>query len=83
MLKRLIPHAVIIISAMYAVFFFIDRVNASMAFINNPITKGLMLLFCVLASFDAVRLIRSDRRRTRILEQRRQKARDKAPQSQK
>ena len=83
MLKRLIPHAVIIISAMYVVFFLIDRVNASMAFINNPITKGLLLVLCALATFNAVTLIRSDRRRTRLIEQRKRKAQGRAPQIQK
>ena len=70
MLRKLTPHAVIIISAMYFVFFFIDRVNASMAFIKHPITKGLLFALCVLAIYNAVALIRDNRKRARYLERR-------------
>ena len=42
MLRKLTPHAVITISAMYFVFFFIDRVNSIMNFINNKGTKALI-----------------------------------------
>lgn len=78
MLRKLTPHAVIIISAMYFLFFFIDRVNSAMGFINNRITKRLLFALCVLAVYQAVLLIRDNRRRERsrrerhIREQRRQ-----------
>ena len=72
MLRKLMPHAVIILSMMYFVFFFIDRVNASMGFINNRITKGLLFALCVLAIGQAVALIRADRRRVRALARRSQ-----------
>lgn len=65
MLRKLLPHAAIIISGMYFVFFFIDRVNSAMAFINNDITKGLLFALCVITIFNAVLLIHDDRRRTR------------------
>lgn len=61
----LIEHAVIIISLMYFVFFFIDRVNSPMAFINNDITKVLLFILCVLSIFNSVRLISADRRAER------------------
>jgi len=35
-------HVNMILAAMYIVFYFIDRVNSAMAFINNDITKGLL-----------------------------------------
>ena len=42
-LRRLLPHAAIVICNMYIVFFLIDRVNMSMNFIDNGLTKGLFL----------------------------------------
>lgn len=62
---KLLPHSAIIISVMYFVFFFIDRVNAPMAFINNGITKGLLFVLCVISIINAISLIRIDRRRER------------------
>lgn len=65
MLRKLLPHAAIILSGMYFVFFFIDRVNTAMAFINNNITKRLLFALCVISIVEAVWLIRDDRRKTR------------------
>ena len=69
MLRKLLPHAAIILSMMYFVFFFIDRVNSAMSFIDNDITKGLLFLLCVLAIVNAVLLIRDDRARERKRQQ--------------
>ena len=58
MLKRLerwLPHATILICNMYLVFFLIDRVNPAMNFIDNALTKGLLLLLCAAALFNARR----------------------------
>ena len=66
MLRKLLPHGVIILSAMYLVFFLIDRVNSAMAFINNGITKRLLLVLCALAVVESVWLIRDERRKERI-----------------
>lgn len=58
MLKRLerwVPHATILICNMYLVFFLIDRVNPAMNFIDNGLTKGLLLLLCAAALFNARR----------------------------
>ena len=65
MLRKLLPHAAIVISGMYFVFFFIDRVNSAMAFINNRITKGLLFALCVISIVNACFLIRDERRRVR------------------
>ena len=65
MLRKLLPHGAIIISGMYLVFFLIDRVNSAMAFINNDITKWLLLVLCAISVFDACLLIHDDRRRVR------------------
>ena len=78
MLRKLLPHAAIIISLMYFVFFFIDRVNSAMSFIDNDITKGLLFALCVLTIVNALMLIREDRsrerRRQQMLRQRRTQA---------
>lgn len=71
MLRKLLPHAAIVISAMYFVFFFIDRVNSAMAFINNGITKGLLFALCVISILNSVRLISIDRRAERARQRRR------------
>lgn len=71
MLRKLLPHAAIVISAMYFVFFFIDRVNSAMAFINNDITKGLLFALCVISILNSVRLISIDRRTERARQRRR------------
>ena len=63
MFRRLAPHAVIILCAMYFVFFFIDRVNATMAFIDNGITKGLLFVLCALAVCESAVILRDNRRR--------------------
>ena len=65
MLRKLLPHAAIIISAMYFVFFFIDRVNPAMAFINNDLTKILLCVLCVVAICNAIFVIRYNRARAR------------------
>ena len=70
MLRKLLPHAAIIISAMYFVFFFIDRVNPAMAFINNDMTKILLCVLCVIAICNAVFVIRYNRARARRQQQR-------------
>ena len=70
MLRKLLPHAAIIISAMYFVLFFIDRVNPAMAFINNDMTKILLCVLCVIAICNAVFVIRYNRARARRQQQR-------------
>ncbi|MDD3243735.1 MAG: hypothetical protein PHD32_08440 [Eubacteriales bacterium] len=65
MLRKIIPHATIILATMMLVFFCIDRVNTAMAFINNDITKWLLCLFSICAIATSVYLIASDRRRRR------------------
>ena len=53
-LKKLAPHAVILIGNMYYVFWGIDRVNKAMNFIDNSFTKLLLLLlidFCFVNAY--------------------------------
>jgi hypothetical protein len=44
---RLIPHVSIIISGMLIVFFYIDRVNSAMGFMENDVTKMLILILSI------------------------------------
>ena len=80
MLRRLLPHAAIILCAMYFVFFFIDRVNSAMSFINNGITKRLLVALCVICVIESIWLIRDERRRVRQQQLRAQAARKRREQ---
>lgn len=66
MLRRIIPHATIVLCNMYVVFYLIDRVNPAMEFITNNITKFLILLMCILSTVNAALLIRDQRRRKKM-----------------
>ena len=57
-LERLLPHGAILICNMYIVFFLIDRVNPAMNFIDNGLTKGLLLILCAISLYDAWRLLK-------------------------
>ncbi|MDO4865109.1 MAG: hypothetical protein Q4C10_01020 [Clostridia bacterium] len=61
-LRRLLPHAAILICNMYIVFFLIDRVNKAMNFIDNGLTKGLLLALCLIGLWNAWSLSRRSRR---------------------
>ncbi len=63
MFKKILPHAAMILSAMYVVFFHIDRVNSAMEFINNDITKCLLYALCVLSVANAAIIIHDDRKK--------------------
>ena len=75
MLRKLLPHAALILSGMYLVFYLIDRVNSAMAFINNNLTKALLLVFCAISCVNALYLIRADRRAERMAQARAAEAR--------
>ena len=75
MLRKILPHAAIILSGMYLVFFLIDRVNSAMAFINNEITKHLLLVLCAISVLNAIFLIYDQRHRIRQQQARAEAAR--------
>ena len=62
MFRKIFPHTAIIISLMYLIFFGIDRVNAAMNFINNDMTKWLLVALAVISIANAVTVIALDRR---------------------
>ena len=51
-IRRILPHVAILICNMYIVFFLIDRVNSAMNFIDNNLTKGLLLILCAVGLFN-------------------------------
>ena len=53
-IRPMLPYAAILIANMYIVFFLIDRVNTAMNFIDNGLTKGLLLAMCLLVLGDAL-----------------------------
>lgn len=59
-LRRLLPHAVLILSLMMLVLFCIDTVNGAMAFLNNAVTKHLLALLAFFAGILAVLCIFND-----------------------
>ena len=61
-IRRMLPHLVILICNMYLVFFLIDRVNTAMNFIDNNLTKGLILALCAAGISNAMYLMRARRR---------------------
>ena len=56
-LKKLAPHAVILIGNMYYVFWGIDRVNKAMNFIDNGYTKILLLVMIFCCAVNALSLL--------------------------
>ena len=55
-IQAALPHLVILICNMYIVFFLIDRVNPAMNFIDNGLTKGLLLILIAATAILAVPL---------------------------
>lgn len=64
-LKRvlgLVPHVSIVLAVMMITFTITDRYNRPMAFINNDITKALLLVLSILVIVESVYLIAHFRR---------------------
>ncbi len=76
MFRRFLPHIAIILSGMYFVFYGIDRVNSAMAFIDNEITKGLLVVLGLISVVNALFLIRDNRARERKRQARLRKAQE-------
>ena len=64
-LRRILPHLAILICNMYVVFFLIDRVNTAMNFIDNGLTKGLILILSVAGISNALYIERAEAARRR------------------
>ena len=74
LVKKLLPHAAIVISGMLIVFFVIDRFNKPMGFMTNEFHKQLTFALSILAIYLAVKAIALQRRMERAEYQRRVKA---------
>ncbi len=62
LINTLTLNAAVIISLMYLVFFGIDRVKTAMEFINNDITKWLLVILAVITIYNAVARMCLDRK---------------------
>lgn len=82
MLRKILPHVAIVLSNMYIVFYLIDRVNSAMCFIDNSITKVLLVILAVISTVNAAFLIRDERRRIVRESRRRAQPRPEAPSAQ-
>ena len=74
MLRKIIPHATIVLCNMYVVFYLIDQVNPAMEFITNNITKFLLLVMCILSTVNAALMIYDQRRRRKAMNHTRRSA---------
>lgn len=59
-IKRLLPHATLILSLMVLTFFVIDRFNEYMAFMSSEISKWVIAGLALCALLSAIRLILMD-----------------------
>jgi uncharacterized membrane protein len=64
-LKKIIPHISIILSLMFVVFYFIDRINSAMNFINHPLSKAVLLALCIFSIATSILLIGMQRKHER------------------
>ena len=64
-IREMLPHGAILIANMFIVFFLIDRVNTAMNFIDNGLTKGLLLAMSVIVLCDQLLPRPKTRRATR------------------
>lgn len=47
MLRKILPHVLVVLSVCMLVFLIIDQVNSAMGFIDNQGTKIIMMIYCV------------------------------------
>lgn len=52
-----LPHLVIAVSVTLLTLSITDRFNTAMAFINHPMTKGLILFYCIISLIVCVNLL--------------------------
>ena len=51
--RKIVPHVIVVISIMLLVFVIIDGVNSAMGFINNAGTKTLIFIDAALGIFES------------------------------
>ncbi len=73
-MKTLAGHGSIVLTLMYVTLLIVDHYNPTMDFINNNVTKALLLVLSLFAVYDAVLVLSRERARVRRREQKRREA---------
>ena len=60
--RDVLPHSAIVISLMMILFYILDQFNDAMAFINNRMTKTLLLILAIISILNAINVISHHRR---------------------
>ena len=68
-MKTLTGHGTIVLTLMYITLLIVDHYNPTMDFINNNVTKALLLLLCLFAVYNAVLVLSRERARARRREE--------------
>lgn len=68
--QKLLPHAGIVLALMFITFFIVDKFNGAMNFINNDMSKALLLLFALIAIVNSCFVIHQNRRQFRARQER-------------
>lgn len=61
-LKNILPHVCLMLSAVYLTFFILDKYNPGREFLNRPQIKALILVFAILSAIVSILLVRHNRR---------------------
>ena len=77
LIKRILPHAAIVMAGMLIVFFVIDRFNKPMGFLTNEFHKVLTFVLCLLTIDFAIQISSMQRRAERSAYQRQLRAQAK------
>ena len=62
-MKKILNHSAIILSLFYLTLFVIDKINSAMQFIENDITKALILVLAAVSTVNAIIAISADRKK--------------------
>lgn len=61
-LKNILPHICLMLSAVFVTYYILDRYNPGREFLNRVEIKELLLVFAILAAIVSVILVRYNRR---------------------
>ena len=64
-IRKLLPHANIILALMFVTFFIVDKFNGAMNFLGNDISKGLLLALALVSIVNACFVIQDNRKKAR------------------
>ena len=62
-MKKILNHSAVILSLFYLTLFVIDKINSAMQFIENDITKALILVLAAVSTVNAIFAISADRKK--------------------